>query len=196
MSLSSAAVTPALYFLLHQSEKQFDGSPVLLILDEAHTFFANKIFAERIAVWLKTLRKLNVSVVFATQEIEDVLKSSIAHTILSQCPTKIYLADENAETPLSKEGYRKFGLEDSEIHLLAQGMQKQKDYYYKSSLGRRQFQLALDELQLGIITTETTDHPLLDKIEEKYGRNSGKELVTQILDARHIEYSYLLEEMK
>lgn len=196
MSLSSAAVTPALYFLLHQSEKQFDGSPVLLILDEAHTFFANKIFAERIAVWLKTLRKLNVSVVFATQEIEDVLKSSIAHTILSQCPTKIYLADENAETPLSKEGYRKFGLEDSEIHLLAQGMQKQKDYYYKSSLGRRQFQLALDELQLGIITTETTDHPLLDKIEEKYGRNSGKELVTQILDAKHIEYSYLLEEMK
>lgn len=75
-------------------------------------------------------------------------------------------------------------------------MQKQKDYYYKSSLGRRQFQLALDELQLGIITTETTDHPLLDKIEEKYGRNSGKELVTQILDAKHIEYSYLLEEMK
>lgn len=196
MELSSAAVTPALYFLLHQCEKQFDGSPVILILDEAHTFFANRIFAERIAVWLKTLRKLNVSVVFATQEIEDALKSPIAHTIISQCPTKIYLADENAETPLSKEGYRKFGLEDSEIHLLAQGMQKQRDYYYKSSLGRRQFQLALDELQLGIITTEATDLALLDRIEQEYGRNSGKELVTQILDAKHIEYKYLTEEQE
>lgn len=194
MALSSAAVTPALSFLLHQCEKQFDGSPVMLILDEAHTFFQNEIFAKEIAVWLKTLRKLNVSVIFATQEIEDVLKSSIAHTLVSQCPTKIYLADENAETPLSQEGYRQFGLEDSEIHLLAQKMQKQRDYYYKSSLGRRKFQLGLDALQLAIITTETTDHPLLDEIEEKYGRNTGKELVKEVLNAKQIEYKYLLEE--
>lgn len=191
MALSSAAVTPALSFLLHQCEKQFDGSPIMLVLDEAHTFFQNEIFAREIAVWLKTLRKLNVSVIFATQEIEDALKSSIAHTLISQCPTKIYLADENAETPLSKEGYRKFGLEDSEIYLLAHGMQKQMDYYYKSSLGRRKFQLGLDPLQLGIITTENTDHVILDKLENEYGRNSGKELVREVLKAKKIDFSYL-----
>lgn len=194
MSLSSACVTPALSFLLHQCEKQFDGSPVMLILDEAHTFFQNEIFAKEIAVWLKTLRKLNGSVIFATQEIEDVLKSPIAHTIVSQCPTKIYLADENAETPLSAEGYRQFGLEEAEISLLAKKMQKQRDYYYKSSLGRRKFQLGLDELQLAVITTSTTDNALLDKIEEKYGRNTGKELVKEVLDAKNIDYKYLLEE--
>lgn len=194
MNLSSACVTPALSFLLHQCEKQFDGSPVMLILDEAHTFFENKIFAKEIAIWLKTLRKLNVSVIFATQEIEDILKSSIAHTLVSQCPTKIYLADENAETPLSAEGYKQFGLEDSEIHFLAQKMQKQRDYYYRSSLGRRKFQLGLDELQLAVITTETTDHPLLDKIEEEFGRNTGKELVKEILKAKNIEFEYLLED--
>lgn len=194
MSLSSACVTPALSFLLHQCEKQFDGSPVMLVLDEAHTFFQNEIFAKEIAVWLKTLRKLNVAVVFATQEIEDVLKSPIAHTIVSQCPTKIYLADENAETPLSAEGYRQFGLDDAEIHLLAGKMQKQRDYYYKSSLGCRKFQLLLDELQLAIITTSTTDNALLDKIEEKFGRNTGKELVEEVLQAKNIEYKYLLED--
>lgn len=194
MSLSSACVTPALSFLLHQCEKQFDGSPVMLILDEAHTFFQNEIFAKEIAVWLKTLRKLNVSVIFATQEIEDVLKSPIAHTIVSQCPTKIYLADENAETPLSAEGYHQFGLEESEISLLAKKMRKQCDYYYKSSLGRRKFQLELDELQLAVITTSTTDNALLDKIEEKYGRNTGKELVKEVLDAKNIDYKYLLED--
>ena len=196
MSLSSACVTPALSFLLHQCEKQFDGSPVMLVLDEAHTFFQNEIFAKEIAVWLKTLRKLNVSVIFATQEIEDVLKSPIAHTIVSQCPTKIYLADENAGTPLSAEGYRQFGLEESEIELLsdARRMQKQRDYYYKSSLGRRKFQLGLDELQLAVITTSTTDNALLDEIEEKYGRNTGKELVKEVLDAKNIDYKYLLEE--
>lgn len=166
----------------------------MLVLDEAHTFFQNEIFAKEIAVWLKTLRKLNVAVVFATQEIEDVLKSPIAHTIVSQCPTKIYLADENAETPLSAEGYRQFGLDDAEIHLLAGKMQKQRDYYYKSSLGCRKFQLLLDELQLAIITTSTTDNALLDKIEEKFGRNTGKELVEEVLQAKNIEYKYLLED--
>ena len=71
---------------------------------------------------------------------------------------------------------------------------KQRDYYYKSSLGRRKFQLGLDELQLAVITTSTTDNALLDKIEEKYGRNTGKELVKEILDAKNIDYKYLLED--
>ena len=73
-------------------------------------------------------------------------------------------------------------------------MRKQCDYYYKSSLGRRKFQLELDELQLAVITTSTTDNALLDKIEEKYGRNTGKELVKEVLDAKNIDYKYLLED--
>jgi hypothetical protein len=53
----------------------------------------------RLQDWLKTLRKKNVYVVFATQEIADAANSPILPTILSACPTKIYLPNEDAFSP-------------------------------------------------------------------------------------------------
>lgn len=170
-------------------KKKFDGSPTLLVLDEAWTFLKNPIFAQKIVEWLKTLRKKHVFVVFATQETDDAAHSAIASTIVSQCPTKIFLADNQAETKLIRDSYRNFGLEDSEIHLLTQMIPKH-DYFYKSPLGTRRFQLDLDALQLAILTG---DHVLLDTIEQKYGRNSGRALVEEILRAKHINYTHLLE---
>ena len=189
MNMSEAAIAPALFYLFHECEKKFDGSPTLLVLDEAWTFLKNPIFAGKIVEWLKTLRKKHVFVVFATQETDDAARSAIASTIVSQCPTKIFLADEQAETKMIRDSYRNFGLEDSEIHLLTQ-MVRKRDYFYKSPLGTRLFQLDLDALQLAILTG---DHALLDTIEAEHGRNSGIALVEEILAAKHIDYTYLLE---
>lgn len=193
MNMAKGAVAPALDYLFLQCEKKFTGKPTLLVLDEAWMFFKNEIFAKKIVEWLKVLRKKNVFVVFATQEVEDAAKSEIASTLVSQCVTKIYLADEEALVPMTKEAYRKFGLEESEINLLSK-LEKKKDYFYKSSMGTRRFQLALDSLQLGILTCSSEEHKLLDKVEEQYGKNTGKELVEYILQAKNIEYKYLMEE--
>ena len=193
MNMAKGAVAPALDYLFLQCEKKFNGRPTLMVLDEAWMFFKNELFANKIVEWLKVLRKKNVFVLFATQEIDDASKSPIASTLVSQCVTKIYLADEEALTPMNKEAYKKFGLEDSEIVLLSK-LQKKMDYFYKSSMGTRRFQLALDKLQLAIITCSSEDHKLLDKIEEKYGKNTGKELVEEILKIKNIDYEYLLEE--
>lgn len=192
MSMAEDAVAPTLFYLFGELEKHFDGSPFILILDEAWVFFKNSIFAQKILEWLKTLRKKNVFVIFATQEIEDALKSPIASTLASQCPTKIFLADDEAETRLKAEAYRTFGLEESEIAALSR-MQRKKDYFYKSALGTRQFQLDLDKLQLALLTISDKQHVLLDRIEKQYGRNSGKDLSIQILEAKGIEYKYLLK---
>ena len=72
-------------------------------------------------------------------------------------------------------------------------MKKQQDYFYKSALGTRCFQLGLDTLQLGILTCSSEEHEIMDKIESEYGKNTGKELVLEILERKHIEYKYLLE---
>ena len=191
MNLSKGAVVPALDYLFLQCEKKFNGRPTLLVLDEAWLFFKSERFAKKIVEWLKVLRKKNVFVVFATQEIDDASKSEIASTLVSQCVTKIYLADEEALTPMNKEAYHKFGLEESEINLLST-LQRKMDYFYKSSMGTRRFQLALDPLQLAILTCSMEDHKLLDDIEKKFGKNSGKELVEEVLKAKGIEYEYLL----
>ena len=112
MNMSEAAVAPSLFYLFHECEKKFDGSPTFLVFDEVWTFLKNPIFAGKIVEWLKTLRKKHVFVVFATQETDDAARSAIASTIVSQCPTKIFLADEQAETKMIKESYRNFGLEN------------------------------------------------------------------------------------
>ena len=181
--------------MFRELEKKFDGSPYIIILDEAWVFFKNPIFADKILEWLKTLRKSNVGIIFATQEIEDALKSPIASTLASQCPTKIYLPDDEADTELKRDSYKKFGLDDSEIHLLSR-MRKQMDYFYKSALGTRRFQLELDSLQLALMTVSAKEHSILDKIESEYGKNSGKDLSLEILKAKKIDYSYLLKGVK
>jgi ABC-type branched-subunit amino acid transport system ATPase component len=56
--------------------------PHLLILDEAWLFLDSPIFAARIREWLKTLRKKNVAVVFATQSLADIATSSIAPALI------------------------------------------------------------------------------------------------------------------
>ena len=194
MNMSSAAVTPALMYLFRECEKKFTGRPTMLVLDEAWLFLKNPVFARKLVDWLKTLRKKHVFVVFATQEVADAADSPIGKTIIQQCASKIYLPDDQATTGALVESYRAFGLEDSEIALLANTsrMLKKRDYMYKSSQGTRVFQLGLDRLQLGVITTSAEDHAILDALERRYGRNSGRELVTQILDAKHIPYKDLL----
>ena len=63
------AVAPTLDYLFHRLEKRFDGRPTLLVLDEAWLFLDDPLFADKIREWLKTLRRRNVSVVFASQSL-------------------------------------------------------------------------------------------------------------------------------
>ncbi|MBQ7367405.1 MAG: AAA family ATPase [Spirochaetaceae bacterium] len=195
MSMGSAAVTPALLYLFRHCEKAFTGNPTLLVLDEAWVFLKNEIFARKISEWLKTLRKKNVFVVFATQELEDAASSPIASTIISQCASKVYLPNEEATTKMVREAYRLFGLDDSEISMLAdtRRCRKKRDYFYKSAQGTRLFQLDLDAVQLALLTNSKEDHKILDAIEAKYGRNTGRDLSREILDAKKVDYSHLVQ---
>lgn len=195
MNMGDAAVAPALYYLFAQCEKKFTGKPTMLVLDEAWLYFKNKIFAAKIVEWLKTLRKSHVFVVFATQEIADAVNSDIATTLISQCPSKIFLPDIEAESDINFELYRKLGLEPSEIRHLSK-IQPLRDYFYKSTLGARTFDLGLDEIQLAMLTNSKEDHAILNEIEEKYGKNTGKELVEQVLDAKNIDFRWLLPELQ
>jgi type IV secretion system protein VirB4 len=164
MALGEQAVVPALDYLFHRIEATFDGSPTLMILDEAWLFLRHPVFERRLQDWLKTLRKKNVYVVFATQEIADAAQSRILPTILSACPTKIYLPNEEALTPQIAEAYRGFGLTDTELGILASA-QKKRDYYYRSVRGRRLFSLDLGPVALAFAgMSSPADQRALDGI--------------------------------
>jgi type IV secretion system protein VirB4 len=183
MNRGEGCVVPALVYLFNAVEKMFDGNLALLVLDEAWLFLRNEVFAEKIAEWLKVLRKKNVFVVFATQEVADVEKSPLKTTVIQQCLTKIYLADPSAATAGMIDVYRAFGLTDAEISLIASATMK-RDYFYTSPLGRRLFQLDLGELTLAIIGSP--DHAALDNLQRE--RLAGAALTKRVLEAKHIDY--------
>ena len=138
-------VAPVLTYLFHRIEERFDGSPTLLIIDEAWVFLDNPLFAARIREWLKVLRKKNVAVIFATQSIADISESSIAPAIIESCPQRIFLPNDRAIETQARAAYERFGLNERQIELIARATPK-RDYYLQSRRGNRLF-----DLQLGAI---------------------------------------------
>ena len=105
---------PVLLYLFQRIQMSLDGTPTMIVLDEAWALIDNKIFATKIKDWLKTLRKLNGFVVFATQSVEDAVNSSISDTLIQQTATQIFLPNPKATEP-----YRKaFMLSEREFNLL------------------------------------------------------------------------------
>ncbi|MEI6730488.1 MAG: VirB4 family type IV secretion/conjugal transfer ATPase, partial [Pseudomonadota bacterium] len=93
---NKATLAPVLLYLFHKVNMSLDGTPTIIVLDEAWALIDNKIFASKIKDWLKTLRKLNAMVVFATQSVEDATSSSISDTLIQQTATQIFLPNPKA----------------------------------------------------------------------------------------------------
>ena len=162
---------PVLTYLFHRLEMRFDGRPTLLILDEAWVFLDDPVFAGRIREWLKTLRKKNVSVVFATQSLDDVAESTIAPAIIESCPSRIFLPNPRATEPQQREAYAKFGLNDRQVEIVARAAPK-RDYYFQSRAGNRLFDLALGPAALAFCGASSKDDlRAIDEILATTGRD-------------------------
>jgi type IV secretion system protein VirB4 len=149
-------VLPVLTYLFHRLETRFDGRPTLLVLDEAWLFLDDPLFAARIREWLKTLRKKNVAVVFATQSLADVERSSIAPALLESCPTRIFLPNDRAVEPQAAAVYERFGLNQRQIEIIAHATPK-RDYYAQTARGNRQFELGLGPVALAFAAAGSPD---------------------------------------
>jgi type IV secretion system protein VirB4 len=158
-----ALIAPVLTYLFHRLEARFDGRPTLLILDEAWTFLDDALFAARIREWLKTLRKKNVAVVFATQSLADIERSTIAPAIIESCPTRIFLPNDRALEPQARTVYERFGLNARQVEILSTASPK-RDYYAQTARGNRLFELGLGPLALAFTAASSPDDQrLIDK---------------------------------
>jgi type IV secretion system protein VirB4 len=153
---SKAAVLAVLHYLFARFEARFDGAPTLLILDEAWLFLDEPVFASRIRQWLKTLRKKNVSVIFATQSLADIQGSAISPAIVESCASRIFLPNPQATEPQIRTIYEGFGLNSRQIAIVATAQPK-RDYYYQSRLGNRVFDLGLGSVALSFAAASTPE---------------------------------------
>ena len=168
--IGTAAAPAALAYLFHRIEGQLDGRPTLLIIDEGWLALDDEGFAGQIREWLKTLRKKNASVIFATQSLSDIDGSAIAPAIIESCPTRLFLPNERAIEPQITAIYRRFGLNDRQIEILARATPK-RDYYCQSRRGNRLFELGLDEFALAFTAASSkSDQAMIERVLAEHGR--------------------------
>ena len=169
--VGTGAAPAVLSYLFHRIGDRLDGSPTLLIIDEGWLALDDEAFSGQLREWLKTLRKKNASVIFATQSLSDIDNSAIAPAIIESCLTRLLLPNERAVEPQITAIYQRFGLNARQIEILARATPK-KDYYCQSRRGNRLFDLGLSEVGLALTAASSkSDQSAIARVFAEHGRD-------------------------
>jgi type IV secretion/conjugal transfer VirB4 family ATPase len=175
LALNEKAAIPALLYLFRRFERSLDGTPSLLMLDEAWTMLGRSAFRDKIHAWLRLLRSKNCAVVMATQSLSDAIRSGIMDVLIESCPTKIFLPNEEAnvtgtaENPGPRDFYRALGLNETQIEIIRTATKK-RHYYLVSPEGRRLFDLGLGPVTLAFAgATSPDDISRIRRLERLHG---------------------------
>lgn len=161
------AISPVLLYLFHRINSSLDGTPTMIILDEAWALIDNPVFGPKIKDWLKVLRKLNAFVVFATQSVEDATKSDISDTLVQQTATQIYLPNMKAT-----EAYKSVFMLSEREYALVKGIDPGSRFFlvkqdHNGVVARVNLQGMSDVVRVLSGRSETV--ALLDEIIEEIG---------------------------
>jgi len=107
--------TATMMYLFHRIEERLDGTPTMILIDEGWKALDDAVFANRLRDWLKTLRKRNALVGFATQSARDALDSSIAAALVEQTATMMFTPNPRARAEDYCTG---FGLTEHELEIV------------------------------------------------------------------------------
>jgi type IV secretion system protein VirB4 len=161
--------TPLMMYLFHRLAALVDGRRLVIDIDEFWKALGDEAFRSLAQDGLKTYRKQNAFMVFGTQSPADVLRSPIAHTILEQCATKIFLPNPHAAERDYVEG---FGLTRREFALVREELAPEsRQFLIKQGLNSVVAELRLDGLDdaLAILSGRTETVDLLDRIRARVG---------------------------
>ncbi|PYE40013.1 type IV secretion system protein VirB4 [Rhizobium sp. PP-F2F-G20b] len=156
MNLGERSLVPVLTYLFRRIEKRLDGSPSLIILDEAWLMLGHSVFRAKIREWLKVLRKANCAVVLATQSISDAERSGIIDVLKESCPTKICLPNGAAREAGTREFYERIGFNERQIEIVSNAIPK-REYYVATPEGRRLFDMSIGPVALSFVGASGTD---------------------------------------
>lgn len=169
LGLGEKYALPVLLYLFRRIETALKGQPAAIILDEAWIMLGHPVFREKIREWLKTLRKANCMVIMATQSLSDAANSGILDVMVESTATKIFLPNVYARDEDTALLYRRMGLNNRQIEILASAIPK-REYYYVSENGRRLFDLALGPLALSFVgATDKDSLATIKALEARYG---------------------------
>jgi type IV secretion system protein VirB4 len=171
MSMGERNLVPVLTYLFRRIEKRLDGSPSMIILDEAWLMLGHPVFRDKIREWLKVLRKANCVVILATQSISDAERSGIIDVLKESCPTKICLPNGAARETGTREFYERIGFNERQIDIVASAIPK-REYYVTSPDGQRLFDMSLGPVTLSFVgASGKVDLARIRTLVSSHGKN-------------------------
>jgi len=177
-------LAPVLLYIFHRIGLALDGTPTMIILDEAWALIDNPVFAPKLKDWLKVMRKLNAFVVFATQSVEDAAKSQISDTLIQQTATQIFLPNLKATNV-----YRDvFMLSDREFAIVKNTDPGSRFFLIKQDNDGvvARLDLAGADDCINILSGRADTVLLLDQVRERVGDDPRVWLNIFLQEVRHI----------
>lgn len=131
-----ASLGPVLSYLLYRIEESLDGTPTMIVIDEAWKLINNPLFAHDISSWLDRMRAKNAMVLFASENLKNTTSSELTRQISHKIATSIFLPNPHAEE--YSTAYKEvWGLSNPEFEMLA-----------AMNIDKRQFMLKNEETSI------------------------------------------------
>ena len=168
---------PLMAYIFERIERTITGERIVIAIDEFWKALGDPIFSDLANNKLKTIRKQNGLMVFATQSPADALRSKIAHTIIEQCPTQIFMANGRASASDYVSGMK---LTAREFELVARELTPEsRRFLIKQGHASVVAELDLSGFddELAILSGRTANVRLADKIrgEQRQTEDSSNE---------------------
>jgi len=163
--------TPIVMYLFHRIEQLIDGRRFQMFLDEFWKLLLDEYFEDFAQNKQKVIRKQNGIMVYGTQSPKDVLKSPIAHSLIEQCATFIFLPNPKADRQDYIDG---FHLTEREYNLIKEGIAPgSRQFLVKKGHNSVVAELNLQGFddELAIISGTTENVNLVTKIIENHGKD-------------------------
>ena len=166
--------TPLMMYLFHRVERLIDGRRLIIDIDEFWKALGDEAFRDLANNKLKTIRKQNGVMVFGTQSPRDALASPIAHTIVEQCPTQIFLPNARGTRSDYVDG---FHLTDTEFRLIKEELAPESRRFLVKQ-GQNSVVAELDlggfDDALAVLSGRTETVELLDRIRKQVGDDPAR----------------------
>lgn len=164
--------TPLMAYLFYRIEQLIDGRRIIIVIDEFWKALQDEGFRDLAQNKLKTIRKQNGLMLFATQSPRDAIVSPIAHTIIEQCPTQIFLPNPRGDRTDYVDGFK---LTECEFELVSRELSvESRRFIVKQGHNSVVAELNLNGFddELAILSGRTANVELADTIRAELGEGS------------------------
>jgi len=161
--------SPLMAYLFYRVEQLIDGRRIVIVIDEFWKALQDDAFLDLAQNKLKTIRKQNGLMLFATQSPRDAINSLIAHTIIEQCPTQIFLPNARGSHSDYVDGFK---LTEREYELIARELSvESRRFVLKQGHNSVVAELNLNGFddELAILSGRTANVELADAIRSEVG---------------------------